>query len=104
MRKEADPRSDRALVAALAKMGIRKYAEIFGRYLSDEEEVVAWESLQRLARFPQASRWQVFEAISRLEAKERRKTLQRLNHSPFDFTQEITLLSQWGDPIFLQKH
>jgi HEAT repeat protein len=103
LRKNADPQTERALVAALAKMGVRKYSAEFARYLNAGEEVIALESLQRLARFHQASRWRVFEILSRWETAAQRRIVQRLSHSPFDFTLEISWLTQRRDLMFLQK-
>lgn len=99
----SEPRQRRAVLTALAKLGGAEYVRGFSRGLAEEDEVAAAESLQALARFPAPSRWRVFEEVSRMGAPERKRILARLDQSPFDFSQERSLLVNREALMFLPK-
>lgn len=99
----SEPRQRRAVLTALAKLGVAEHVRGFSRGLAEEDDVAAAESLQALARFPPPSRWRVFEEVSRMEAPARRRILARLDLSPFDFSQERSLLVNREELMFLPK-
>lgn len=99
----ADPRHRRQALAALAKMGLRQYVGEFALSLGDTDEAAALEGIGILARFPPASRWMTFEAVSRQDAVFRERFLSRLDKTPFDFSQERALLTNRNELLFLPK-
>jgi|GEM_PF-1812902 len=91
--KNPDPRYQRNILAALAKMSIPKYCENFASLLLDPEEELAMEAVQRLGRFPKHSRWLVFEKISQFQTQDLQTAVHRLDQSPLDFSEELELFS-----------
>jgi len=87
-----DPRVQQHLITALAKMRIPEYCGRFVDFLLSEDEGLAQESIRNLSRFPEASRWLVFEKISRLSAKTIEKIILSIGRTPLDFSKEIDLL------------
>lgn len=100
---QSEDRQIRAVNAALAKMGIEEFVEAFARGLAEDEDAKALEALQMLARFPALSRWRVFESISKFQADAQARVLDRLDQTPFDFTQERALLKNRAELMFLPK-
>ena len=100
---QSDGRQGRAVTAALAKMGMEEFVDSFARGLAEDEEALSLESLQMLARFSALSRWRVFESVSRLDDASQAGVLERLDRTPFDFTQERALLKNRDELMFLPK-
>lgn len=98
-----DPRHRQQVLTALAKMGNREYAARFAVGLKGNDQGLALESIRNLARFPAPSRWLIFEIVSQMDEASLKLILDRLDETPFDFSQERRLLSNRRELFFLQR-
>lgn len=93
MLKHPDLRHRQQVLAALAKMAIPQYVEMFVETILEEDESLALDSLRSLSRFPRYSRWMVFEITSKLNPASQEKIIARMDQTPMDFSQERELLT-----------
>ena len=97
-----DSRHRHQVLSALAKMGNRAYTMRFADLLAGEDTGLALESIRNLARFPASSRWLVFECISKMDPIAQSQILERLDQTPFDFSQERRLLTNQRELFYMQ--